>query len=326
VTRRVKTANRRSPNRLGTVELLPSGRYRASYRREGRKFTAPRTFTTHTEADAWLASEFADRARGVWRDPDAGQVTLRAYAADWLANRPDLAPRTQDNYRRNLDRWILPRVGAVIGSRGVELGEMFVSDLTPATVRAGRAAVFSQARTSAARQLARDRERTEHPARVWARSKGMPVADSGRLSPAVMTAWRAAGEPRPAPRPLSTVVPLESAGKTATAQAYRVLRAILSTAVTEAHTQARCSTSATRKRMATATAVHRHAWASTCAGVAPNRTQARTCFGWGSIVTGSTSSPISSRASDWSGPASAAVRCKIRASIARSTPIYVLTD
>jgi len=233
MTRRVKSATRRTPNRLGTVEPLPSGRYRAFYRREGRKFTAPRTFATHTEADAWLASEFADRARGVWRDPDAGQVTLRAYAADWLASRPDLAPRTQDNYRRNLDRWILPRVGAVGGSRGVELGAMFVSDLTPATVRAWRAGVFSQARESAARQLARERERGEHPARAWARSKGMAVADSGRISPNVLAAWRVAGEPQPARAVLPTVVPLESAGETTAAQAYRVLRAILSTAVTD---------------------------------------------------------------------------------------------
>lgn len=233
MTRRTKSATRRSPNRLGTVELLPSGRYRASYRREGRKFTAPRTFATHTEADAWLAAEFADRARGVWRDPEAGRVTLADYAADWLNSRPDLAPRTRDNYRRNLDRWILPRVGMQNGSRGVELGAMHVGDLTPATVRAWRAGVFSDARASASRQLAREHERGEHPARVWARSKGMRVADVGRMSPAVMKAWREAGEPQPTRAPLPAVVPLESAGETTAAQAYRVLRAILSTAVTD---------------------------------------------------------------------------------------------
>ncbi|MGB3730644.1 tyrosine-type recombinase/integrase [Microbacterium sp.] len=234
MTRRVKSAARRAPNRLGTVEALPSGRYRAFYRRDGRKFTAPRTFATHGEADAWLAAEFADRARGVWRDPDAGRVTLADYAADWLAARPDLAPRTRDLYRRNLDRWILPRVGMQAGSRGVELGTMYVADLTPATVRAWRAGVYADARASASRQLAREHERGEHPARVWARSKGMPVAAVGRISPAVMKAWREAGEPQPARKPLATVVPLESAGETTTAQAYRVLRAILSTAVTDA--------------------------------------------------------------------------------------------
>lgn len=233
MTRRVKSAARRTPNRLGTVETLPSGRYRAFYRREGRKFTAPRTFATHAEADAWLASEFADRARGVWRDPEAGRVTLAEYAADWLGARPDLAPRTRDLYTRNLARWILPRIGMQAGSRGVELGAMYVSDLTPATVRAWRAGVYSDAQASASRRLAREHERAEHPARVWARGKGMPVADTGRISPAVMKAWREAGEPHPTRSPLATVVPLESAGETTTAQAYRVLRAILSTAVTD---------------------------------------------------------------------------------------------
>ena len=233
MTRRVKSTTRRTPNRLGTVEALPSGRYRAFYRREGRKFTAPRTFATHAEADAWLAAEFADRARGVWRDPDAGQVSLTEYAADWLSSRPDLAPRTRDLYRRNLDRWILPRIGTQTGSRGVELGAISVNDLTPATVRAWRAAVYSDARASASRQLARENERCAHPARAWARSKGMPVATAGRISPAVMKAWREAGEPQPTPAPLPTVVPLEHAGETTTAQAYRVLRAILTTAVTD---------------------------------------------------------------------------------------------
>lgn len=233
VTRRTATPTRRTPGQLGTVEQLPSGRWRAFYRRDGRKFTAPHTFSTRAEGTAWLASEFADRTRGTWRDPAAGRITLDAYAADWLASRPDLAPRTLDTHARNVRRWISPRIGTGSGSRGVELGTMHVGDITPAVVRAWYAAIIKTARDAAARQLARDRERTEHPARVWAREQGMQVAATGKMPTAVMQAWREAGEPQPQRANLRTVVPLDQAGATTAAQAYRVLRAILTTAVTD---------------------------------------------------------------------------------------------
>ncbi|AWB90302.1 tyrosine-type recombinase/integrase [Salinibacterium hongtaonis] len=215
------------------MEPLPSGRYRAFYRRDGRKFTAPHTFATQAEGTAWLATEFADRTRGTWRDPDAGRVTMESYARDWLDSHPDLAPRTRDLYERNLRRWIVPRIGALGGSRGVELGAMDVCDLSPAVVRTWYAAIVKTARESAKRQLSRDRERAEHPARVWARATGMHVAATGKISTAVMHAWDAAGRPQPKRSALASVVPLERAGETTAAQAYRILRAILMTAVTD---------------------------------------------------------------------------------------------
>jgi integrase len=233
MTRRTKSPSRRTPGQLGTVEQLPSGKWRAFYRREGRKFTAPRTYATRAEATAWLAAEHADRARGTWRDPEAGRISVADYATAWLSDRADLAPRTRDIYARNLRRWILPRIGLIDGSRGIELGTMDVADITPAVIRTWRGAIIRHAHASAARQLAREREREEHPARVWARRKGIPVAETGRISPAVVSAWRAAGEPHPSRPPLATVVPLESAGETTAAQAYRVLRTILSAAVTD---------------------------------------------------------------------------------------------
>lgn len=99
VTRRTVTPTRRTPGQLGTVEQLPSGRWRAFYRRDGRKFTTPHTSSTRAEGTAWLASEFADHTRGTWRDPESGRITLDAYAADGLTSRPDLAPRTLDTLR-----------------------------------------------------------------------------------------------------------------------------------------------------------------------------------------------------------------------------------
>ncbi len=223
-----RQAPRRTPGALGTVELLPSGRWRAFYRRDGVKFTAPRTFATKNDAHSWLATERADRARGSWRDPRAGRVTLVDYARTWMDSRPDLSPRTRDTYQRSLDRWVLPRIGV---GRGVELGAVNVGELTPAVVRTWYAAVFATARETSATRQARELERREHPARAWARSRGLPVSTTGRLGPDVQAQWRAAGSPTGGSATVRPVVPAESAGRTAAAQAYRILRTILNTAV-----------------------------------------------------------------------------------------------
>jgi integrase len=221
---------RRTPAGWGTVEQLPSGRWRAFYRKDAVRFNAPRTFATKDEANTWLAGERADRSRGTWRDPYAGQVTLREYATTWMDSRPDLSPRTRDTYQRSLDRWVLPHIGAS-GARGVELGAENVADLSPSVMRAWYAAVFATAREVAGDRLARNAERHDHPARVWARSRGMAVSATGRISADVLSAYRSAGSPVPPPVAVSSIVPPESAGRTAAAQAYRVLRTILGTAV-----------------------------------------------------------------------------------------------
>ncbi|HEX3929630.1 MAG TPA: hypothetical protein VHW64_02925, partial [Nocardioides sp.] len=53
------------------------------------------TLATKTQAEDWLATVRADVARGTWRAPSLGAVTPAEYAADHLATRVDLAPRTQ---------------------------------------------------------------------------------------------------------------------------------------------------------------------------------------------------------------------------------------
>lgn len=228
--RRVTAAQRRSPGALGTVEQLPSGRWRAFYRRDGRKFTAAGTFATRAEGDAWLAGEFADRARGVWRDPEAGRIELGTFAAEWLATRADLSAQTRALYAHTLAMWITPRIGAGDASRGIELGGMHLGDITPATVRTWYAAALTTARERIAERRAADLARRVDPVRTWARAQGLPVADTGRLSPALVAAWEKAGRPMP-PRP-AVHVP-ENAGRTAVTNAYRLLRAVLNVAVSD---------------------------------------------------------------------------------------------
>lgn len=221
---------RKHPTSWGTVQQLPSGAWRAFYRKDGARFTAPFTFPTKDAAHTWLAAERADRSRGTWRDPRQGQQTLTDYANAWLDSRPDLSPRTLDVYRQSLNRWILPRVG---GARGIELGPLPLADITFTVVRTWHAAVFTTAREQAARRHARTSERTAHPARTWAGTQGIEVPSTGRLSPGVLSAWRDVGSPMPDLEQHRPRVPVEAAGRTTTAAAYRFLRTILNTAVRE---------------------------------------------------------------------------------------------
>jgi len=210
---------------LGTVRRLPSGRYQASYINAGQRFTAPETFDTEREAEHWLQAERVDRRRGAWLDPTIGTETLADYAAHWLEER-DLAPRTRDFYERTLDRWILPR----IGGRGVELGTFALHALTTAVIRKWHSQVLAAARESALERLSRA-ETPRHPARVWAEATERPVGASGRLPAALLADWQAAGAPTPTPAPAAAVEDSHpDAGRTVAAQAYRVLRAILTTA------------------------------------------------------------------------------------------------
>jgi hypothetical protein len=76
--------------RFGRVRKLPSGRYQARYRAsDGHEHSAPDTFASKTAAERWLAAVETDMARGQWVDPRSRHLLLSAYAASWLASRPD---------------------------------------------------------------------------------------------------------------------------------------------------------------------------------------------------------------------------------------------
>lgn len=221
---RKSATNRRQPSPLGTVEQLPSGRYRAFYRIDGTKFPAPHTFADRKAADGWLATERADRLRGTWRDPRQGQTTLAEYLTAWLDSSRYLAPRTQELYAATARRWILAPVGDT--GRPVELGRLTLAQLSPAIVRAWFAAVSDTARATAGRKAAAERHSKRlHPARAWALASGIPVSETGRLSPDLLAAWRHAGSPVTATR-----APLAEPGRTVAAQAYRLLRTVLNAA------------------------------------------------------------------------------------------------
>ncbi|MEE1651781.1 site-specific integrase [Brachybacterium sp. J144] len=213
---------------FGQLDQLPSGRWRARFTGpDGRRITAPLTFATRREGADYLARTRAELLAGNVAPVVPTMTTLEAYAAEYLRTAATtLRPRTLDLYRRLTARYLLPAVGT--GADRVELGPLPLSALSLPLIRQWHTAALEQARTHA-EQAARRREvrrrSRAHPARAWALAEGLEVAATGRLSPAVLEAWQAAGSPG---HPGEQVD--DSAGRTVTAQAYRLLRTMLAQA------------------------------------------------------------------------------------------------
>ena len=213
---------------FGMIDQLPSGRWRARFTGpDSRRRTAPVTFATRRDADAYLARVHAELLAGNVAAVIPVPVTLAEHAEDYLRTAAaTLRPRTLDLYQRLTARWLLPAVGTS-GAR-VELGALRLAELTPPLIREWHAAVLAQAR-QAAREAAEARRPTPTAAaRSWAASSGRPVARSGRLPRAVLEAWERAGCPMP-----EQSAPPEHAGRTVAAQAYRLLHVMLAQAVTD---------------------------------------------------------------------------------------------
>lgn len=123
----------RSRSSWGSSRKLPSGRWQARYRVDGVWRTAPATYRTKRDAEAFLAAIRADTERGTWLPPEQGRIALRVYAEKWLdQKRPSLRPRSQEQYEINLRLHILP-----------QLGNKDLSKISPSMVRAWHAELLA---------------------------------------------------------------------------------------------------------------------------------------------------------------------------------------
>ena len=121
--------NKGGHRRFGNLRKLPSGRFQVRYPGpDGRLRTGPETYATKGVAERALVIIEGQIARGDWVDPERGKVTVRDYADRWIAQRPNLRPRSVELYRWLLGRHITPYLG------GVPLGKV-----TTALVREWRA-------------------------------------------------------------------------------------------------------------------------------------------------------------------------------------------
>ncbi|WP_433593959.1 tyrosine-type recombinase/integrase [Nocardia sp. CA-145437] len=106
----------RKSGTFGSVDRLPSGRYRAQYfGPDGRRYKAPTNFLTQQDARAFLSVVQADIIKKAWQPPgvevaEEVKLTFEEYAERWIKER-DLGDRTREDYRDWLDSHILPVLG-----------------------------------------------------------------------------------------------------------------------------------------------------------------------------------------------------------------------
>lgn len=68
-----------------SVDKLPSGKWRARYRADGRQYS--KSFDRKQDALRWETVQLAAAHRGQHTDP-SDRTTVHDYAAQWAASRP----------------------------------------------------------------------------------------------------------------------------------------------------------------------------------------------------------------------------------------------
>jgi len=97
---------------FGSVEQLPSGKWRARYKVEGQIFTAPRTFHNKTDAQLFLSDQELELARGTWRAPTRTVKTVESYGTQWIEQHNGLKNSSRQLYLRDtFPQHIVPYLG-----------------------------------------------------------------------------------------------------------------------------------------------------------------------------------------------------------------------
>jgi site-specific recombinase XerD len=93
-----------------SVSKTAQGTFKARIRdRSGKQVT--KTFKFKADALAWERKQLQDRESSTGGQRAHSKDTVAQWANNWLALSRHLAPGTIDTYQRDLDRYILPRIG-----------------------------------------------------------------------------------------------------------------------------------------------------------------------------------------------------------------------
>ncbi len=110
---------------FGTVERLPSGRYRVRWRDpDGERVTATQTFARVADARGYLATVEADILRRTYRAPKRVDESLSTYGWRWVTTRSGLKESTRHQYGIDFRLHIEP-----------SLGDRLLDRIEPDTVR-----------------------------------------------------------------------------------------------------------------------------------------------------------------------------------------------
>lgn len=132
----VKSARKSS---FGNVRQLPSGRYQVRYTgSDGLTHTAPRTYATKADANAYLATVQSDLVRETWKAPKHARITLGEFGRTWIDQR-SIKASTRERYRSAWNLHIDPRIGSYQ-----------IGDVSPAVVREWYAELGEHLRTTLA--------------------------------------------------------------------------------------------------------------------------------------------------------------------------------
>jgi site-specific recombinase XerC len=95
------------------------------------------TFDHKADAQRFLAEMETDKHRGSWIDPRHGEVPLAQRSVEFLALARRLSPSTQQTYRRDLTKYVLPALGSYrLGSMPADAIENWLNDELEAGIAA----------------------------------------------------------------------------------------------------------------------------------------------------------------------------------------------
>ncbi|MGH8972895.1 MAG: hypothetical protein ACRD0C_06790 [Acidimicrobiia bacterium] len=95
---------------MASIDKRPDGRYRARWREYPNGPQETRTFLRKRDAELFLADVQHRLLAGTYTPPEAGKITVAAYAEEWLRRR-HWAAFTAEGVERMLRLHVLPELG-----------------------------------------------------------------------------------------------------------------------------------------------------------------------------------------------------------------------
>src|SRR5256885_15944265 len=96
---------------MASIDKRPDGSWRARWREYPYGPQKTKHFSRKIDAQRFLLDVEHRLLSGTYTPPSAGQITVAAYAGEWLRRRT-WAPSTHERGERELRRYILPALGS----------------------------------------------------------------------------------------------------------------------------------------------------------------------------------------------------------------------